>query len=142
MSHNLPFGSCIRERDRKRLTAGTGIMGTIGFIFDVIWALTFGLTLFAYYLVAGVLCCLIGIPFGLQSFKLAGLSLWPVGRRMMSIEVAQAARQSNAAEELAGYRQGRGFEDRRSRWRARSNRNRRAKPFCCRLSNTRAAQQR
>lgn len=31
-------------------------------------------------------------PFGLQAFKLAGLSLWPVGRRVVTIEVARAAR--------------------------------------------------
>ena len=37
------------------------------------------------YVVAGVLCCLtiIGIPFGLQSFKLAGLALAPFGRRVV-----------------------------------------------------------
>jgi uncharacterized membrane protein YccF (DUF307 family) len=56
--------------------------------------------------VAGVLCCLtiIGIPFGLQAFKLAGLSLWPVGRRVVPIEVARAAREANAQERLAHYR--------------------------------------
>jgi uncharacterized membrane protein YccF (DUF307 family) len=34
------------------------------------------------YLIAGVVQCItvIGIPFGIQSFKLAGFALWPFGR--------------------------------------------------------------
>lgn len=104
-----PFGKevvHIRELDGRGVTAGTAITGTIGFIFNVIWACTFGITLFLSYLVAGVLCCctIIAIPFGIQAFKLAGLSLWPVGRRVVPIEVAQAARERNAADRLSRYR--------------------------------------
>jgi len=34
------------------------------------------------WLIAGVICCItiIGIPIGLQAFKLAGLALWPFGK--------------------------------------------------------------
>ncbi|CDP53597.1 YccF family protein [Paradevosia shaoguanensis] len=105
----FPFGKevvHVRELDNRGLDATTAVTGTVGFIFNVLWALTFGLALFFSYLVAGVLCCLtiIGIPFGLQAFKLAGLSLWPVGRRVVPIEVARAAREANAQERLAHYR--------------------------------------
>jgi uncharacterized membrane protein YccF (DUF307 family) len=104
-----PFGKDvvhIRELDNKGLTAGTAITGTIGFIFNIVWACTFGIVLFFMHIFAGILCCvtLIGIPFGLQSFKLAGISLWPVGRRVVSVELARAARTSNAEAQLAGYR--------------------------------------
>lgn len=104
-----PFGKDVvhvRELDQKKLSAVTATTGTIGFIFNVLWAVTFGAALFIVYLIQGVLCCLtlIGIPFGLQAFKLAGLSLWPVGRRVVPAELAQAARDSNAQAMLAAYR--------------------------------------
>jgi uncharacterized membrane protein YccF (DUF307 family) len=37
------------------------------------------------YLVAGLLLCItiIGIPFGVQAFKLAGYALWPFGRALV-----------------------------------------------------------
>ena len=37
-----------------------------------------------YYAVVGLLFCLtiIGIPFGVQLFKMAGLALWPFGREV------------------------------------------------------------
>ena len=104
-----PFGKDVvhvRELDNKGLSFGTAITGTIGFIVNVIWACTFGIVLFVGYVVAGILTCLtlIGIPFGLQAFKLAGLSFWPVGRRVVSIEVATAVRQANAQSAVARYR--------------------------------------
>lgn len=106
----FPFGKDvvhIRELDAKGLSATTAATGTIGFIANVIWALTFGWVLFLSYLVAGVLNCLtlIGIPFGIQSFKLAGISFWPVGRRVVSLELAKVARKENAKSQLAAYRQ-------------------------------------
>jgi uncharacterized membrane protein YccF (DUF307 family) len=104
-----PFGKDvvhIRELDNKGVTAVTAATGTIGFIANVVWACTFGVALFVAYLIAGVINCLtiIGIPFGLQSFKLAGISLWPVGRRVVPVELAQLARNENAKDRLAKYR--------------------------------------
>lgn len=104
-----PFGKevvHIRELDGKGITVSTATTGTIGFVVNVLWALTFGIILFMAYLVAGVLCCLtiIGIPFGLQSFKLAGISLWPVGRRVVTVELANLARNQNAQTKLDKYR--------------------------------------
>lgn len=104
-----PFGKevvHVRDLDRKTLSLSTATTGTIGFVFNVIWAATFGLLLFFSYLVSGVLCCLtiVGIPLGLQSFKLAAISLWPVGRRVVPVEAAQMVRQERAADLLAAYR--------------------------------------
>lgn len=92
-----PFGKevvHIRELDAKNVSGVTATTGTIGFVFNVIWACTFGIVLFIAYLIAGVINCItiIGIPFGLMSFKLAGISLWPVGRRVVSRELANIAR--------------------------------------------------
>ncbi|MBN9220282.1 MAG: YccF family protein [Mesorhizobium sp.] len=105
----FPFGKDvvhIRELDGKGLSTTTAITGTIGFITNVVWACTFGWVLFLSYVISGVINCLtiIGIPFGLQAFKLAGISFWPVGRRVVSVELARAARRQNATDRLASYR--------------------------------------
>ena len=98
----FPFGKDVlhvREIDGKDDNALTG---TVGFIFNILWCFTFGWILFLMYLVAGVLSCLtiILIPFGLQSFKLAGISFWPVGRRVVSKEMAEIARKDKAQKEF------------------------------------------
>ncbi len=104
-----PFGKDvvhIRELDNRGLTVRTAATGTIGFIVNIVWAMTYGWVLFLAYLIAGVINCatLIGIPLGLQSFKLAGISLWPVGRRVVTKELAQVARYANAEHKLATFR--------------------------------------
>lgn len=55
--------------------------GAPSFIANVIWLIAAGLPMAVSYLLAGVLNCLtiIGIPFGLQAFKMAKLSLLPFG---------------------------------------------------------------
>jgi uncharacterized membrane protein YccF (DUF307 family) len=52
---------------------------------NIIWLLLAGLWLCIAYAIAGVLNCItiIGIPFGIQAFKLAGYSLWPFGRMVV-----------------------------------------------------------
>ena len=51
------------------------------FIGNILWAVFGGLFISLYYALMGVLFCLtiIGIPFGMQLFKMAGLALWPFG---------------------------------------------------------------
>ena len=48
---------------------------------NLIWLVFGGFLVFLEYMVAGLLLCvtIIGIPFGLQAFKLAQLALWPFG---------------------------------------------------------------
>lgn len=101
----FPFGKEIvhvRELDGKGLTVGTAATGTIGFLVNVVWLLTFGWVLFITHVVAGLIACLfiITIPFGIQSFKLAALSLWPVGRRVVTVEMARVARERTAEARL------------------------------------------
>lgn len=54
-------------------------MRTIG---NILWLLLAGWWLAAAYLVAGLIACvtIIGIPFGIAAFRLAGFVLWPFGR--------------------------------------------------------------
>lgn len=54
-------------------------MSTLG---NLIWLIFGGFIVFIEYMVAGFLLCItiIGIPFGIQAFKLAILALWPFGK--------------------------------------------------------------
>lgn len=54
------------------------------FIGNILWLLLGGILISFYYAVMGLLFCItiIGIPFGLQLFKIAGLALWPFGREV------------------------------------------------------------
>ena len=60
-------------------------MRTIG---NIIWVLFGGLELAVGYLLSGVALCItiIGIPFGLQVFKLGLLALWPFGKDVKKTE--------------------------------------------------------
>jgi uncharacterized membrane protein YccF (DUF307 family) len=51
---------------------------------NLIWIICGGLLAAIAYLIGGLLLCLtiVGIPFGLQCFKLAGLVLAPFGRKV------------------------------------------------------------
>ena len=58
--------------------------GAPSLIANIIWLVLAGLPMAVSYLLAGVFNCItiIGIPFGLQSFKMAKLSLLPFGARV------------------------------------------------------------
>ncbi len=70
-----PFGTTIRSDDK----GGTGCLSTL---MNVIWILLGGIWICLAHLLFGLLLCItiIGIPFGLQHFKLAGLALTPFGK--------------------------------------------------------------
>lgn len=54
-------------------------MNTLG---NILWVLFGGILVALEYLVASLLLCItiVGIPFGMQTFKLAMLAIWPFGR--------------------------------------------------------------
>ena len=62
-------------------------------ILNIIWLLLAGIELALIYAVTGFVLCLtvIGIPFGIQLFKLAGFAIWPFGRAAVPIPGANAA---------------------------------------------------
>ena len=64
------------------VSGGRLVVGTLG---NVIWLLFAGIWLMFGYVIAGLLACLtiIGIPFGVQAFKLAGYALWPFNRMVV-----------------------------------------------------------
>ena len=51
---------------------------------NILWFILGGFLIVIEYFVAGILSCLtiIGIPLGIQSFKLAGASLFPFGKEV------------------------------------------------------------
>lgn len=57
-------------------------MKTIG---NIIWFLFGGLIGAFLYFIAGAVFCItiIGIPVGIQAFKMAGLMLWPFGKQVI-----------------------------------------------------------
>ena len=54
------------------------------FIGNILWFLLGGFLISIYYAVMGILFCItiIGIPFGVQLFKIAGFALWPFGHEV------------------------------------------------------------
>ena len=74
------------------------LMNTGGTLLNILWLVFFGWWLRLMHIVAGVTQCItiIGIPVGIANFKIAAIALWPVGRRVVPVEVAQAAREANA----------------------------------------------
>ena len=88
----IPFGvQCLKVAGfvlwpfgRDVELGGFGIMGALG---NVIWILICGVELCVTHLAFGLLLCIIivGIPFGLQHFKLAKLSLIPFGAQIYKV---------------------------------------------------------
>ncbi len=59
-------------------------MGLLSLIGNILWIIFGGLWTAVEWLLAGVLMCItiIGIPFGLQAFKIGGFALFPFGREV------------------------------------------------------------
>jgi uncharacterized membrane protein YccF (DUF307 family) len=101
----FPFGK--EAISRKELTwkddIGTGTLGTVG---NVIWFIFAGLWLAIGHVSSALLnfITIIGIPFGIQHLKLAGIALAPIGRTIVSKEVAAAARKANEKAAAAALR--------------------------------------
>ena len=101
----FPFGK--EAISRKELTQkddiGTGSLGTLG---NVIWFIFAGVWLAIGHVSSALLNCItiIGIPFGIQHLKLAGIALAPIGKTIVSKEVAAAARKANEEATVAALR--------------------------------------
>jgi uncharacterized membrane protein YccF (DUF307 family) len=94
----FPFGN--EAISRYELTGredlGTGPLGLIG---NVIWFVFAGIWLAIAHLAVGIACfiTIIGIPFGWAHFKLVEISLAPIGKVVVSKQVAEEARRRHAA---------------------------------------------
>ncbi|MFP6663515.1 MAG: YccF domain-containing protein [Deltaproteobacteria bacterium] len=82
-----PFG---REAVDRELLTGREDIGTseFGLIGNVLWFVFAGVWLAIGHVFTGVLLCLtiIGIPFGIQHFKIAMLALAPIGKTVVESE--------------------------------------------------------
>jgi len=101
----FPFGKEAISRDEltQREDLGTSEFGVVG---NVLWFLFAGLWLAIGHLMSAIACfvTIIGIPFSIQHLKLAGISIAPIGKTIVSKEVAEAARMANAEAEVSRLR--------------------------------------
>lgn len=80
----MPFGK--EAVNRKYITEkddiGTGTLGALG---NIIWFIFAGVWLAIGHLVSALLCfiTIIGIPFGMQHIKLAGIAIAPIGKTII-----------------------------------------------------------
>ena len=60
--------------------------GPASVIVNIIWAIFFGLFIAAFHVAIGIMLCMtiIGIPFGLQCFKIAAIGMIPFKSRGVS----------------------------------------------------------
>lgn len=75
-----PFGSRVQTRTTSDI--GTGSLGFIG---NILWFIFCGWWLAALHIFWGLLfsITIIGLPWGLQHFKLAKISLAPIGKEII-----------------------------------------------------------
>lgn len=72
----FPFGQDTRMRDQQPMG------GVINVVLNIIWLIFGGIWVVLNHLFWGLVLCItiIGIPFGVQHFKMVKLALWPFGR--------------------------------------------------------------
>ncbi|MGU3413824.1 YccF domain-containing protein [Enterobacteriaceae bacterium C34A] len=94
----LPFGNEAVHVDELNPNEKSNLLNTGGTVLNILWFVLFGWWLCLTHIVAGIAQCItiIGIPVGIANFKIAAIALWPVGRRVVSVETARAAREANA----------------------------------------------
>ncbi|WP_455813302.1 YccF domain-containing protein [Pseudomonas graminis] len=94
----LPYGNEAVHVDELNPTGKNALLNSGGTLLNIVWLIFFGWWLCVMHIMAGIAQCvtIIGIPVGIANFKIAAIALWPVGRRVVSVEVAQAAREANA----------------------------------------------
>lgn len=101
----FPFGKEAIARDELTLSEdiGTGGLGMLG---NIIWFIFAGFWLALGHVLSAIACfiTIIGIPFSLQHLKLASISIAPVGKTVVTKELAAAARNTNAEVELENLR--------------------------------------
>lgn len=101
----FPFGKEAISREELSLTKdlGTSIFGTIG---NIIWLVLFGLWLAIFHVVNALILAttIVGIPFAIQHLKLASIALFPIGKTIVSKEMAAEARRLNAEERIKRIR--------------------------------------
>lgn len=98
----LPYGNEAVHVDVLSPGSKSALMNAGGTLLNIFWVIFFGWWLCLAHIAAGIAQCLtiIGIPVGIANFKIAAIALWPVGRRVVSVETARAAREANARSQF------------------------------------------
>lgn len=98
----FPFGreAISRKELKDKDDIGTGGLGVLG---NIIWFIFAGVSLSIGHILSALLnfITIIGIPFGIQHLKLAVIALAPIGKTIVTREVAVAARKANAEAKVA-----------------------------------------
>jgi len=101
----LPFGreAIVRTELGVPADLGTGVLGIFG---NVIWFVFAGFWLALAHVAIAIIdaVLIVGIPFAIQHLKLAGIALAPIGKTIVSIDVAEAARRAKAEDTVAALR--------------------------------------
>jgi Predicted membrane protein len=94
----FPYGNEALHVDELEPEGKNALLNTGGTLLNILWFVLFGWWLCVMHIVAGIAQCItiIGIPVGIANFKIAAIAVWPVGRRVVSVETARAAREANA----------------------------------------------
>ena len=83
----FPFGRRLVDAELvgEQTLPGTGLV-------NLLWVVLAGIWLAIAHVLAGIACLgsIVGIPFGLAHFKLAGICFAPLGKRTVPSEVAEA----------------------------------------------------
>ena len=101
----FPFGKEAISREELTQSEDIGTSG-LGMVGNIIWFILAGIWLAIGHIVSAIACfiTIIGIPFGIQHLKLAGISLAPIGKTIVSKEVAAAARNTSAEAKVSSMR--------------------------------------
>ncbi|AHG18567.1 membrane protein [Chania multitudinisentens RB-25] len=94
----LPFGNEAIHVDELNPDKSNALLSASGSLLNIVWLILFGWWLCLSHIAAGIAQCItiIGIPVGITNFKIAAIALWPIGQRVVSVEMAQLARAENA----------------------------------------------
>lgn len=103
----FPFGkeAISRKELYNKEDIGTGSLGLVG---NIIWFIFAGFWLALGHVASAFLCfiTIIGIPFGIQHLKLAGIAVAPIGKTVVAAEIAAAAREQHGKAALGNIRAG------------------------------------
>lgn len=101
----FPFG---KEAISRRELTGRGDIGTsgLGTVGNIVWFVFAGIWLAIGHVMSAIACfvTIIGIPFGIQHLKLAGIALAPIGKTVVTVEEAAASRRFQAEASVLGMR--------------------------------------
>lgn len=95
----FPFGRRLVDAELmgERVVPGTGLV-------NFLWIILAGVWLAIAHVIAGIACLgsIVGIPFGLAHFKLAGICFAPLGKRTVPSEIAEALERARADRIVGG----------------------------------------